>query len=119
MTLSSSFTHERPAIVVWLDHWHALIARSQLGQRAVTVVEREAEPEEEYLRRVAQATSDCDRLVILGPDDERLAFDREYEELYAPSDRFIEVDACVTATPNELLDRLRFLDGSWLLPPGW
>jgi hypothetical protein len=99
------------AVVVWLDHWHAVIARSEHGRRAVIEVAREAEPEAAYVRRVVEAAHDGGRLMVLGPDDERLTFDHEYEALYVRSDRLVEVEASAAVSSSELVDRLRFLEG--------
>jgi hypothetical protein len=59
---------------------------------------------------VARETADCDRIVIMGPDNERLAFEREYVSLYQRPDRLIDDEAITTATRFDLLDRLRVLD---------
>ena len=99
------------AVVVWLDHWHAFVARREEGRNAIVEVDRDADTEARYLRRVAEVTGDCPRMMILGPDDDRLAFDREYESLYERTDRFLELEACPWPTSSGLLDRLRLLDG--------
>lgn len=112
MALLASPADEPAAIVVWLDHWHAVIARSEHGHRAVVEVDREADTEMAYVRRVVEAAHDGGRLMVLGPDDERLAFDRQYETLYARSDRFVEVEASAALPSSDLLDRLRFLEGT-------
>ena len=117
--LASSPIGDPVAVVVWLDHGHALIARSEHGHRAVVEVDREAASEADYVRRVAEAAHDGARLIVLGPDDERLAFDRQYETMYARSDLFVEVEACAAVSSTELLDRLRFLEGNGLgIPAG-
>ena len=105
-------------VVVWLDHWHAFVARREEGRQAIVEVGREADPERIYLRRVAEIASDCPRVMILGPDDDRLAFDQEYETLYRRSDHFVEVEACVWPTSAGLLDRLRLLEGTDPVAPG-
>ena len=99
------------AVVVWLDHWHALIAQHLDGHDGIREIDREADPEPAYLRRVAAAACDCQRVMILGPDDDRLAFDHEYEAMYERRDRFVEVEACPRQAPSALLDRLRLLEG--------
>ena len=114
MAFASAGGGEAVAIVVWLDHWHAVIARSERGLRAVVRVDRDIEPETTYLRRVVEASHDGRRLIVLGPDDERLAFDRLYESLYERPDRFVEVEAAAAVSSSELLDRLRLLDGGGL-----
>jgi hypothetical protein len=98
------------AAVVWVDGWHALVARSDEGRRTITEIDREASPQLDYLLRVARETTDCDRLMILGPGDARLAFEREYVALYRRPDRLVDVEAAAATTPTDLIDRLRFLD---------
>jgi len=115
MPVSPYAAPDRFAVVVWLDHWHAFVARHGHGPNAVVEVARDADPEAAYLRRVASLASDCPRVVILGPDDDRLAFDREYESMYARPDRFIEVEASPWPTSAGLLDRLRMLEDE----PAW
>ena len=117
MVLASLDVGDPVAVVVWLDHWHARIARSELGRRAVIEIDREAESEAAYLQRVAEAARDGRRLMVLGPDDERLRFDRQYEALYARRDRFVEVEAAPAVSPAELIDRLRLLEGKGVSSP--
>lgn len=107
----------QPAVVVWLDHWHAFIARREEGRRSIVEVGRDADPEPAYLRRVAEIARDCPRVMILGPDEDRDAFDREYESLYERSDRFVELEACPWPSSAGLLDRLRLLEGDELATP--
>jgi hypothetical protein len=103
--------HVHPhAAVVWVDGWHALVASAQQGRARVTEIDREAEPEHEYFVRVARATDDCERLMILGPGTTRLAFEREYTALYRRSDRFVDAETASPATERELIDRLHQID---------
>jgi hypothetical protein len=111
MSLAPSAVPDRLAVVVWLDHWHALIAHRSNGHDAVVEVERAADSEPAFLRHVAVVADDCPRVMILGPDTDRIAFDHEYETLYARGDRFVEVEACPWPAPEGLLDRLRMLEG--------
>ena len=111
MSLLPSAIPDRLAVVVWLDHWHALVAHHSEGRDAVVEVERAADSELAFLRHVAVVADDCPRVMILGPDDDRIAFDHEYETLYARGDRFVEVEACAWPAPEGLLDRLRLLEG--------
>lgn len=104
-------THEPHAAVIWVDGWHAIVARTEHGRRVLTEVDREADPESQYLLRVARQADDCDRVMILGPDRTRLAFEREYVALYRRPDRLVDVEAAASANTVELLDRLRWLDG--------
>jgi hypothetical protein len=106
------------AAVVWVDGWHALVARSDHGRRTITEVDREADPEPQYLLRVARQTDDCDRLMIMGPGDARLAFERGYVALYKRSDRVLDVEAAAATTSRDLVDRLRLLDGEGGTPAG-
>ena len=106
------------AAVVWVDGWHALVARSDEGRQTLIEVDREAAPELDYLLRIARATQDCERLMIVGPDPERLAFEREYVALYKRPDRLVDVEAASAMTARDLLGRLRFLDGSGGEPIG-
>jgi hypothetical protein len=117
VALASAPVDDSVAIVVWVDHWHALVARSEHGQRALVRVDRESEPEAAWLGRVAVAAHDGTRLIVLGPDDERLAFDRKYEATCPRHDLFVEIEACGTPSPSELFDRLRVLEGHRLDTP--
>jgi hypothetical protein len=110
-----ALTAPRPAVVIWLDRWHAFVARRvDGGRRSIVEVSRDADPEPVYLHRVAEIALDARRVMILGPDDDRDAFDREYESMYVRSDRFVDVEACPWPSSAGLLDRLRLLedDGS-------
>jgi hypothetical protein len=101
---------EHHAAVIWVDGWHALVARTDHGQQKVTEVDREADPVPEYLLRVAREADDCDRLMIIGSGDARLAFERAYVALYQRPDRLIDAETSASATATDLLERLRFLD---------
>ena len=99
------------AAVVWLDHWHALVARRDHGATAIVDVDRGTQSEGEYLVRVARMTDDCDRVMVLGPGDDRLAFGREYVADHGRRVVALDVEASVSASPAELFDRLRLLEG--------
>lgn len=101
---------EHHAAVIWVDGWHALVARSEHGLRTITEVDREADPVPEYLLRVARQADDCDRLMIIGPDPARVEFEREYVSLYNRPDRLIDAETAAFVTPTELIERLRLLD---------
>jgi hypothetical protein len=98
------------AAVIWVDGWHALVARKDHDRRTVAEVDREADPVADYLLRVAREADDCDRLMIIGPPEVRLAFEREYVSLYRRPDRLIDAETAASASPRELLDRLSLLD---------
>ena len=111
MAVSAFGFPDHLAVVVWLDHWHAFIACRSDGHDAVVEVDREDDPEPAYLQRVAAVACDCPRVMILGPDDDRMAFDHTYESMYERGDRFVELEACPWPTSSGLLDRLRLLEG--------
>ena len=103
--------HAHPhAAVVWVDGWHALVARGQHGHPTVTEIDREAEPEHDYFVRVAREADDCDRLMILGPGTTRLAFEHEYTALFQRSDRFVDAETAAPASERELIERLHLID---------
>lgn len=110
--MSTTMSAKEPhAAVIWVDGWRAIVARTEHGKRVITEVDRDADPEPLYLLRVARQADDCDRVMILGPDTTRLAFEREYVALYRRPDRLVDVEAAPSANTVELLDRLRWLDG--------
>lgn len=98
------------AAVVWLDRSHALIARANDGLPAVTEIEREQDLEPAYLLRVAREAQGCDRVVIMGPDASRIAFEREYVALYRRPERLIDVGLVTTPEPRDLVQQLRQLE---------
>ena len=98
------------AAVIWVDGWHALVARSDHGRPTITEVDRQADPQHDYLLRVAREADDCDRLMILGPGASVLAFESEYATLYQRSNRFIDAETAAATTPAELIDRLHLLE---------
>jgi hypothetical protein len=109
MVTVSQHVHPRSA-VVWVDGWHALVARSLGGRPGVTEVDREADSEHDYLLRVARAADDCDRLMILGPGRARTAFEHEYAILFGDQRRFVDAETAPPTTARELIDRLHVLD---------
>jgi hypothetical protein len=112
MTMSQApVPRHHHAGAVFIDHWHALVGRSEGSKATVTDLSRELETEPEFLLRVARETADCDRIVVMGPGGDRLAFEREYVSLYRRPDRLLDDEAIATATRFDLLDRLRILEG--------
>lgn len=98
------------AAVAWIDRRHALVARSQAGRHEVREVAREIDRDAQYLLRVAHEASDRERILIMGPDELRLAFEREYVALYRRPDRLVDSAAEIEPGPPRLVDRLRFLE---------
>jgi hypothetical protein len=109
--------HPAHAAVVWLDHWHALVARRDHGAAAIVDIDRDGAPEWEYLVRVARVTDDCDRVMILGPGDDRLAFGREFVAHHEREAVALDIEASIATSPTELFDRLRLLEGDELARP--
>lgn len=103
--------HHAHAAVVWLDHWHALVARRDHGLPAVVDVDRGAASDGEFLDEVARLTDDCDRLMILGPGNNRTVLGHEYVTHHGRRLVALDIEASATATPTELFDRLRLLEG--------
>lgn len=113
----ATLAHPAHAAVVWLDHWHAFVARRDHGAAAIVDVERGVESEWQYLFRVARITDDCNRVMILGPDDDRLALGREFVAHHEREAVAVDIEASVSASPAELFDRLRLLEGDDLARP--
>lgn len=108
------YTHLAPvdhaAAIVWLDLRHALVARAIDGRSVVTEVAREADPEADYLLRVAHEASGCDRVVVMGPDAARIDFEREYVALYQRPDRLIDAGLSFSPERADLFTQLRFIE---------
>jgi hypothetical protein len=80
--------------VTWIDRRHALVATTRTD--GGVDVEEIAIPTTEggelaALAQVAEQIGDCARVVILGPDDMRLALEREYVALYRRPDLIVDV----------------------------
>ena len=104
---------EHAGAVVWLDRRHALIARARDGYSVVTEIDRDYhDPETTYLERIAREADDCDRVVIMGPDASRIAFEREFVALYHRPERLIDVGLVFTPAPGELEAQLRMIEPS-------
>ncbi len=98
-----------PAALVWLDRSHALVAQAIPTGALVTEVDRELDPEHSYLLRIAREVADCDRLVVMGPEAARIAFEREFVALCRRPDRLVDAGMELEPEPRELADRLRVL----------
>lgn len=96
--------------IVWLDRQHALVARSDDGHARVSEVERAFDPEDLYLLRVLREAGDCDRVMVMGPEVSRLAFEREFVALYRRPDRLIDAPDEVAPATSELIDLLRLME---------
>jgi hypothetical protein len=98
------------AAVVWLDRSHALVARGLEGHARITEVERASDTEPSYLLRIIHEAVGCDRLVVMGPDASRVAFEREYVSIYRRPDRLIDVGQVADPREADLVDALRLLE---------
>jgi hypothetical protein len=98
------------AAVVWLDRTHALVARAHEGHSVITEVGRDEDLEAQYLLRVLHEAEGCDRVVIMGPDQSRIAFEREYVAVYRRPDRLIDLGPTESPARSQLVDQLRFLE---------
>jgi hypothetical protein len=110
MGIETTVVHQGHAGVVYVEPWFAMVARTGEATPIVSSLERSRETQLEFLARVAHETTDCDRLVVMGPGAERLAFEREYVTLYQRPDRLVDDEPAGHATRFDLLDRLRLLD---------
>ena len=97
--------------VVFIDPFHAMVARSGADAPVVLALERGRDTTADFVYRVACETTDCDRLVVMGPGAERVAFAREYVGLYQRPNRLVDDEPAASASRFDLLDRLRVLDG--------
>jgi hypothetical protein len=50
--------------------------------------------------------------MILGPGDDRLAFEHELMTLHRRETLALDVEACPVTSDSELMDRLRLLEGT-------
>jgi len=98
------------AAVVWLDGMHALVARAHEGHSVITEVDRDADPETQYLLRVLHETEGCDRIAVMGTDPSRIALEREYVALYQRPDRLIDLGPSSGVVREEIVDQLRFVE---------
>jgi hypothetical protein len=109
MTQATTTDRAIQAALIWLDDAHAVVARSRDGGSVVTAVDRALDGEDAYLIRVVRETAECDRLIVTGSDDARVAFEREYVAVYRRPDRLIDQGPELEPAPHELASRLRLL----------
>jgi hypothetical protein len=79
--------------VVRLDPARALVARvGRGGPVSRRSIERGADAQSTWFARIVDATGD-DQVIVLGPPDARLAFEREYVQIRHRPDRLVDVPA--------------------------
>ncbi len=96
--------------VVWIDAQRAIVATSTGG--AEPVVSEIVAPDGEdstYLARVVDAIGDRERIVIMGPDDSRLALEREYVAIDHRPERLIDVEPAGRLDRDDVIARLNQL----------
>jgi hypothetical protein len=103
----------RPSAVAWIDDRHAYVATNAAsGDLLFTEIRPRsdvAEHDATYLARVVDAIGDRERIAILGPDEQRLALEREYVLIFRRPDRLIDVEPSSLADRIEIAERLRAL----------
>jgi hypothetical protein len=98
--------------VVWIDQRHAYVARmSPEGLIETQTLDLGTDDETLDLARVVHAIGDHARVVILGPDNARLALEREYVTIYHRPERLVDVEPAGPIEETDLVDRLRELAG--------
>lgn len=102
----------RPSAVVWINERTASIAlMDEDGRPSTCDIDRGLEPELSFLAIVVRAIGDRERVVVLGPNEMRLALEREYVAIHHRPDRLVDVEPARGLSRLELLRRLRELAG--------
>ena len=109
MTTTATSPGPLQAALIWLDDDHALVARTVDGGTRVTPVDRSLDADGRFLLRVMHEADDCDRLLVTGADDVRVAFEREYVAVYRRPERLIDGGFESEPTARGLADRLRLI----------
>lgn len=98
--------------VVWIDAQRAIVATSTGGAEAVvSEISAPGDDGEDstYLARVVDAIGDRERVVIMGPDDSRLALEREYVAIDHRPERLIDVEPAGPLDRDDVVARLNQL----------
>jgi len=96
--------------VIWLDAVRAFVATAPAGRAERVTIERGSDSDATYLLRVARQVGACTRLVVMGPDAAKLAFEREFVSLYHEPDRLLDVSRQIAPDLDALLRRFNRLD---------
>ncbi len=96
-----------PSAVVYVDGEHAIVVKNTTDAAVAVVDIRRRLPEDlSYLVRIVDEIGDRPRVAIVGPDDLRLAVEREYVSVYHRPDRLIDVEPAPPQTAAGLITRL-------------
>jgi hypothetical protein len=110
MAIQTALTRRATAGVVFIEPRHAMVARTTDATPVVFTLDRDDEAREAFLGRIAREIEDCREVVVLGPERDRLAFEREYVSLYQRPDRLVHEESLARATALELLLRVERLE---------
>ena len=70
---------QRPDAVVWLDEVHAILAlRDEAGAISTAEFRRSQQPEPRYLAQIVHQLGGSEHVLILGPEDARVALERRF-----------------------------------------
>lgn len=111
-TPESTVPRATPSAVVWIDENRAIVASVEGdGQTSMCDITRGALHEASYLEQVVRAVGDRRRVMILGPDEARLALEREYVAVYHRPERLVDVEPAHVVGRDELLALAHTLAG--------
>jgi hypothetical protein len=92
--------------VVFIEPWHATIARSGAHGPVVASLRRRHETRGQFLGRVAHEVQACQRLAVLGSGPDRLAFEREYVQLTHRPDVLVRDERAIEPEAADLISTL-------------
>lgn len=107
---SSSRTH---AALAWLGEATALVATIHADDKVeICELARKADPEAgaAELARIVEAVGDCQPLLVLARDSDRLALEREFVFLGGQPDRLVDVAWEPSPSRDRLVARVRETD---------
>jgi hypothetical protein len=100
----------RRSAVAWINGSDAKVAMiDRDGWISTCEITRGSLPEAPYLANVVRVIGDRQRVVILGPGSVRLAFEREYVEIFKRPDRLVDVEPEGAVDMPSLVRRVRAL----------
>jgi hypothetical protein len=100
------------AAVAYVDDEHAIVVKDLAdGSVSVEDIARRRPEDISYLVRIVDAIGERARVAILGPDDLRLALEREYVAVHHRPDQLVDVEDASRETAAQLIARLEELRG--------